>query len=43
MLPNNIDKNFNADATQQHHNYYGEEADPALAAMITANNAKLGS
>ena len=41
MLPNNIDKNLNADVTQQYHTHYGEEAYPALAAIITPNNAKL--
>ena len=42
MLPNHNDPNFNAGVTQQHHSYYGEEADPALAAMIAANSAKSG-
>ena len=42
MLPNHNDPNFNAGVTQTHHNYYGEDADPGLAAMIAANNANSG-
>ena len=42
MLLDNNDTNFNAEVTQQYHNYYDEDSYPTLVAMIATNNPKLG-